>query len=134
MPKTSAFATSAGLVEVLSIPGALPPVRFFPGGHCSAECDCGWSLYQDMGHAIVSFSRPGAVLVELDSPSHIFWIGPGRAHFEIDRPVLHQLSQAHSLPYAHDGQCRFFPLAPVSTRPPTRFARLPPGVRRSCRT
>jgi pimeloyl-ACP methyl ester carboxylesterase len=23
---------------------------------------------------------PGAVLVELDSLSHIFWIGPGRAH------------------------------------------------------
>jgi pimeloyl-ACP methyl ester carboxylesterase len=29
---------------------------------------------EDFSNAI-----PGAVLVELDSPSHIFWIGPGRA-------------------------------------------------------
>lgn len=30
---------------------------------------------QDLANVI-----PGAVLMELDSPSHIFWIGPGRAH------------------------------------------------------
>ena len=59
MPETRSVSTSAGLIEVLFIPGALPPVLFFPGGHCSARCDCGWSLYRDLGHAIVSFSRPG---------------------------------------------------------------------------
>lgn len=31
---------------------------FFPGGHCSAASDCGWSLYTSDGHG-VSFSRPG---------------------------------------------------------------------------
>jgi pimeloyl-ACP methyl ester carboxylesterase len=34
-------------------------VLFFPGGHCSAKCDCGWGLYTESGHAVVSFSRPG---------------------------------------------------------------------------
>ena len=69
MPETRSFLTSAGLVEVLSIPGALPPVLFFPGGHCSAKCDCGWSLYRDMGHAIVSFSRPGYGRTRVDAVS-----------------------------------------------------------------
>lgn len=41
------------------MPGERPPVLFFPGGHCSATCDCGWSVYSELGHAIVSFSRPG---------------------------------------------------------------------------
>lgn len=78
MPKTSAFATSAGLVEVLSIPGALPPVLFFPGGHCSAKCDCGWSVYRDMGHAIVSFSRPGYGGTRVDSLSPAEFARPVR--------------------------------------------------------
>jgi pimeloyl-ACP methyl ester carboxylesterase len=46
-------------VEIVQIPGERPPVLFFPGGHCSARCDCGWGLYTGSGHAIVSFSRPG---------------------------------------------------------------------------
>jgi pimeloyl-ACP methyl ester carboxylesterase len=41
------------------LPGDKPPVLFFPGGHCSAGVDCGRSLYTTMGHAVVSFSRPG---------------------------------------------------------------------------
>ena len=69
MPETRSFLTSSGLVEVLSIPGALPAVLFFPGGHCSAKCDCGWSVYRDMGHAIVSFSRPGYGGTHVDSLS-----------------------------------------------------------------
>ena len=52
-------ATSAGLVEVVHVPGERPPVLFFPGGHCSARCDCGWSLYTEAGHGVVAFSRPG---------------------------------------------------------------------------
>ena len=32
---------------------------FFPGGHCSAACDCGWGIYTASGHGVVSFSRPG---------------------------------------------------------------------------
>lgn len=69
MPETRSFVTSAGSVEVLSIPGELPPVLFFPGGHCSARCDCGWSLYRDMGHAILSFSRPGYGRTRVDAVS-----------------------------------------------------------------
>ena len=51
--------TSAGTVEIVHIPGERPPVLFFPGGHCSAATDCGWSLYAGLGHEVVSFSRPG---------------------------------------------------------------------------
>ncbi len=39
--------------------GERPPVLFFPGGHCSAACDCGWGLYAALGNGVVSFSRPG---------------------------------------------------------------------------
>jgi pimeloyl-ACP methyl ester carboxylesterase len=46
-------------VEVRHAPGDKPPVLFFPGGHCSAAVDCGWSLYASLGHGVVSFSRPG---------------------------------------------------------------------------
>jgi pimeloyl-ACP methyl ester carboxylesterase len=52
-------STSAGPVEIVLVPGKRPPVLFFPGGHCSATCDCGWALYAESGHAILSFSRPG---------------------------------------------------------------------------
>ena len=41
------------------MPGAKPPMLFFPGGHCSAAVDCGWSLYTSLGYGILSFSRPG---------------------------------------------------------------------------
>jgi pimeloyl-ACP methyl ester carboxylesterase len=51
--------TSAGVVEVVHVPGERPPVVFFPGGHCRAATDCGWSLYAGSGHEVVSFSRPG---------------------------------------------------------------------------
>ncbi|HEY8281968.1 MAG TPA: alpha/beta hydrolase [Leifsonia sp.] len=52
-------ATTGGVVEVLHVPGERPPVVFFPGGHCRAVTDCGWSLYAEVGHEVVSFSRPG---------------------------------------------------------------------------
>jgi pimeloyl-ACP methyl ester carboxylesterase len=51
--------TSAGAVEVVHVPGERPPVLFFPGGHCRAATDCGWSLYAALGREVVSFSRPG---------------------------------------------------------------------------
>jgi pimeloyl-ACP methyl ester carboxylesterase len=59
MAETRLVSTSAGPVEVVQVPGERPPVLFFPGGHCSATCDCGWGLYTESGHAVVSFSRPG---------------------------------------------------------------------------
>jgi pimeloyl-ACP methyl ester carboxylesterase len=40
-------------------PGDKPAVLFFPGGHCSAASDCGWSLYTSEGHGVLAFSRPG---------------------------------------------------------------------------
>lgn len=43
----------------MHVPGDLPPVLFFPGGHCPAAADCGWSRYAELGHGVVSFSRPG---------------------------------------------------------------------------
>lgn len=59
MVSTRLIPTSRGAVEILLVPGERPPVLFFPGGHCSARCDCGWGLYTELGHAVVSFSRPG---------------------------------------------------------------------------
>jgi pimeloyl-ACP methyl ester carboxylesterase len=59
MPATRFVSTTAGPVEIVQVPGERPPVLFFPGGHCSAGCDCGWSLYTESGHSVVSFSRPG---------------------------------------------------------------------------
>ena len=59
MAETRIKSTSAGPVEIVQLPGERPPVLFFPGGHCSARCDCGWGLYAESGHAVVSFSRPG---------------------------------------------------------------------------
>jgi pimeloyl-ACP methyl ester carboxylesterase len=53
------ISTSGGAVEIAESPGQRAPVLFFPGGHCSADCDCGWSLYIQAGHGIISFSRPG---------------------------------------------------------------------------
>jgi pimeloyl-ACP methyl ester carboxylesterase len=38
---------------------------FFPGGHCSAAVDCGWSLYTSIGHGVLSFSRPGYGLTDV---------------------------------------------------------------------
>jgi pimeloyl-ACP methyl ester carboxylesterase len=51
-------STALGEVEIAVVDGVRPPVLFFPGGHCSAVINCGWELYTDLGHAIVSFSRP----------------------------------------------------------------------------
>lgn len=51
--------TAAGPVQIAVVEGDLAPVLFFPGGHCTAACDCGWELYTSSGHGIVSFSRPG---------------------------------------------------------------------------
>lgn len=59
MAQARIVSTSAGPVEIVQVPGERPPVLFFPGGHCSARCDCGWGLYTESGHAVVSFSRPG---------------------------------------------------------------------------
>jgi pimeloyl-ACP methyl ester carboxylesterase len=59
MAETHLVSTSAGPVEIVQVPGERPPALFFPGGHCSARCDCGWGLYTESGHAVVSFSRPG---------------------------------------------------------------------------
>jgi len=59
MAETHVVSTSAGPVEIVQVPGERPPALFFPGGHCSARCDCGWGLYAESGHAVVSFSRPG---------------------------------------------------------------------------
>ncbi|MFC7597586.1 alpha/beta fold hydrolase [Terrabacter sp. GCM10028922] len=52
-------------MEVLYLPGDKPPVLFFPGGHCSAAVDCGWSLYTSIGHGVLSFSRPGYGLTDV---------------------------------------------------------------------
>jgi pimeloyl-ACP methyl ester carboxylesterase len=59
MAETRIVSTRAGPVEIVQVPGERPPALFFPGGHCSAQCDCGWGLYAESGHAVVSFSRPG---------------------------------------------------------------------------
>ena len=59
MVATQVLPTRLGPVEVMHLPGAKPPVLFFPGGHCPAGTDCGWSLYTDSGHGLVAFSRPG---------------------------------------------------------------------------
>ena len=59
MIDTRIVSTSLGDVEIAVIEGRLPPVLFFPGGHCPADIDCGWDLYTRLGHGVVSFSRPG---------------------------------------------------------------------------
>ena len=59
MVGTQLVMTSGGVVEILHVPGKRPPVLFFPGGHCGAATDCGWSLYTGLGHEVVSFARPG---------------------------------------------------------------------------
>ena len=59
VPESRLVMTSAGLVEITQVNGERPPVLFFPGGHCSARCDCGWSIYTQSGHGVISFSRPG---------------------------------------------------------------------------
>ncbi len=43
----------------MHLPSDKPPILFFPGGHCSAAVDCGWSLFASLGHGVLSFSRPG---------------------------------------------------------------------------
>ncbi|MGC5224742.1 nucleotide disphospho-sugar-binding domain-containing protein [Micromonospora sp. DT81.3] len=59
MVRPQLFSTSAGVVEIVHLPGERPGVLFFPGGHCRAATDCGWSLYTALGYEVVSFSRPG---------------------------------------------------------------------------
>ena len=59
MTLTQVIPTRLGVVEVMYLPGEKPPVLFFPGGHCSAASDCGWSLYTSLGYGVLSFSRPG---------------------------------------------------------------------------
>lgn len=59
MRATRVVETRLGAVEVMHLPGDKPPILFFPGGHCSAAIDCGWSLYTSIGHGVLSFSRPG---------------------------------------------------------------------------
>jgi len=52
-------STSYGPVEVQLTEGTLPPVLFMPGGHCSAATPAGQVIYRELGHEVVSFSRPG---------------------------------------------------------------------------
>ncbi|WP_155856232.1 alpha/beta fold hydrolase [Cellulomonas sp. URHD0024] len=59
MRATRVVQTRLGAVEVMLLGGDKPPVLFFPGGHCAASVDCGWSIYTSGGYGIVSFSRPG---------------------------------------------------------------------------
>ncbi|QCO98259.1 alpha/beta hydrolase [Arthrobacter sp. 24S4-2] len=59
MSETRVVQTRLGPVEVMYLPGDKPAVLFFPGGHCSAASDCGWSLYTSEGHGVLAFSRPG---------------------------------------------------------------------------
>lgn len=59
MARVEVVSTRLGDVEVVRVEGPGPAVLFFPGGHCSAVCDCGWDLYTRLGYSIVSFSRPG---------------------------------------------------------------------------
>jgi pimeloyl-ACP methyl ester carboxylesterase len=57
--ETRVIPTHLGAVEITYQPGNRPAVLFFPGGHCSAASDCGWSLYTSLGHGVLAFSRPG---------------------------------------------------------------------------
>jgi hypothetical protein len=59
MVLSTVLTTRLGPVEVVYLPGDKPPVLFFPGGHSSAASDCGWRLYEDSGHGLLAFSRPG---------------------------------------------------------------------------
>ncbi|MBJ2119897.1 alpha/beta hydrolase [Arthrobacter sp. MSA 4-2] len=59
MDEVQVVTTSLGAVEILYLPGVKPPVLFFPGGHCRAGSDCGWSLYTSLGYGVLAFSRPG---------------------------------------------------------------------------
>lgn len=59
MISTQLVATSVGPVEIARTSGVRPTVLFFPGGHCSASTDCGQDLYTELGHEVISFSRPG---------------------------------------------------------------------------
>ncbi|NNG19042.1 alpha/beta hydrolase [Naumannella sp. ID2617S] len=55
----SVLHTSAGPVEATVLPGELSPVLFFGGGHCTAQTPCGQQLYAELGHTVVTVSRPG---------------------------------------------------------------------------
>jgi pimeloyl-ACP methyl ester carboxylesterase len=57
--QTRVIQTRLGPVEVMYQPGDKPAVLFFPGGHCTAASDCGWSLYTSEGYGVLAFSRPG---------------------------------------------------------------------------
>lgn len=46
-------------MEIHRSPGILPPVLFLPGGHCTAHTPVGQQLYAELGHEVVSVSRPG---------------------------------------------------------------------------
>lgn len=59
MSNIRVIQTRLGPVEVMYLPGDKPAVLFFPGGHCSAASDCGWSLYASEGYGVLAFSRPG---------------------------------------------------------------------------
>lgn len=65
MRATRVVETRLGPVEVMHVPGDRPPVLFFPGGHCSAAVDCGWSVYASLGYGVLSFSRPGYGLTDV---------------------------------------------------------------------
>lgn len=55
----STVITTAGPVEVVLRPGELSPVLLLGGGHCTAHTPIGEELYAELGHTVVSVSRPG---------------------------------------------------------------------------
>jgi len=75
--RSEVVGTRLGEVEVCVIDGQRGTVLFFPGGHCPdsvaervlGPVGFGRRLQRGLWSAI---SR----LVELDSPTHLFWIGP----------------------------------------------------------
>ena len=73
---TRLVATSAGPVEITRTEGDRPAILFFPGGHCRSSTDCGQGIYT--AHAEDLRAHLGnSELVELPSPTHLFWFGPG---------------------------------------------------------
>ncbi|OYN99976.1 alpha/beta fold hydrolase [Enemella evansiae] len=55
----SIVVTTAGPVEVCLRPGELSPVLLLGGGHTTARTPIGQELYSELGHTVVTVSRPG---------------------------------------------------------------------------
>ncbi|MGO4445807.1 alpha/beta fold hydrolase [Mycobacterium sp. 2YAF39] len=59
MSHSQIVITDAGPVEVRYLPAGKPPVLLFPGGHTTAATPIGEHIYTELGHGVLSFSRPG---------------------------------------------------------------------------